>query len=79
MEAIRYDCKVLHGPHVSNFDEIYKFLEMKKISTKITNQEELNKALQKFFLKKNKLNNFHKEIKTMGNQILNKTYKEIIN
>ncbi len=77
LEATRYNCKVLHGPNVSNFNEIYKFLEMKKISTKITNQKQIISILQKFFLKQNKFKNFHKEIKSIGNQILKKTYKEI--
>lgn len=74
LEAIRYNCKVLHGPNVSNFKEIYEFLNMKKISTKVINQKQLVNNLQKFFLKKTKLKNFRKEIKSIGNKILNKTY-----
>ena len=26
IEAVRYNCNILHGPNVSNFEEIYKFL-----------------------------------------------------
>ena len=77
LEAIRYNCKVLHGPNVSNFKEIYEFLNKKKISSKIINQKQLVNILQNFFLKKNKLNNFRKEIKSIGTQILNKTYRAI--
>tara|TARA_X000001036_G_C20596562_1_gene773154 strand:- start:20 stop:1255 length:1236 start_codon:yes stop_codon:yes gene_type:complete len=77
LEAIRYNCKVLHGPNVSNFKEIYEFLNKKKMSSKIINQKQLVNILQNFFLKKNKLNNFRKEIKSIGTQILNKTYRAI--
>ena len=38
------------------------------------NQKQLVNNLQKFFLKKTKLKNFRKEIKSIGNKILNKTY-----
>ena len=77
LEAIRYNCKVLHGPNVSNFKEIYKFLNEKKMSSKIINQKQLINILQNFFLKKNKSKNFRKEIKLIGTQILNKTYRAI--
>ena len=30
LEAVIYNCNILHGPHVSNFNEIYKFLSNKK-------------------------------------------------
>ena len=78
LEATRYNCRVLHGPNISNFNEIYKFLEKKKISTKVYNQKQFVDTLKKFFLKKESHNNFYKEIRSIGNQILNKTYKEII-
>ena len=47
------------------------------MSTKIINQKQLVNILQNFFLKKDKLKNFHKEIKSIGTQILNKTYRAI--
>ena len=33
LEAARYGCNILHGPNVSNFDEIYLFLKQMKISS----------------------------------------------
>ena len=30
LEAARYGCNILHGPNVSNFKEIYKFLKKNK-------------------------------------------------
>ena len=34
LEAVRYNCNILHGPNVSNFYEIYKFLNEKKYQKK---------------------------------------------
>ena len=47
------------------------------MSSKIINQKQLVNILQNFFLKKNKSKNFRKEIKLIGTQILNKTYRAI--
>ena len=32
LEAVRYNCNILHGPNIQNFNEIYEFLKKKKIS-----------------------------------------------
>src|SRR6056300_1222876 len=37
LEAVRYNCNILHGPNVYNFSEIYDFLKRQKISKKIRN------------------------------------------
>ena len=37
LEAARYGCNILHGPNVSNFDEIYKFLNSQNISKQFPN------------------------------------------
>ena len=31
LEAVRYNCNILHGPNVSNFNEIYKFLHKQNL------------------------------------------------
>ena len=49
LEATRYGCKVLHGPNISNFKEIYKFLAKKNLSRKITNQDQLVNYIIKYF------------------------------
>ena len=48
LEATRYGCKVLHGPNVHNFTEIYNFLKKNKMSFKIQNQNNLINLLKKF-------------------------------
>ena len=34
LEAVRYGCKIIHGPNVENFRDIYKLLDDKNISIK---------------------------------------------
>ena len=77
LEATRYGCKVLHGPNVSNFREIYRFLNKKNLSRKITNQDQLINYIFKYFNSKNNSKKIIKDLHLIGIDILNKTYKEI--
>ena len=77
LEAARYGCNILHGPHVSNFLDIYFFLEKNKIATKINNSKAIIKILNHFFSKKTKSKIIQKKIDFIGKKILNLTYKEI--
>jgi 3-deoxy-D-manno-octulosonic-acid transferase len=77
LEAIRYGCNILHGPNISNFKEIYKFLKKNNISTKIESQKKMVYNLHKLFSKKTNTKKIQRRIKLIGQQILNKTYKEI--
>ena len=77
LEATRYGCKVLHGPNVSNFREIYKFLNKKKLSKKISNQDQLINCVIKYINSKNNSKKIIKDLHLIGMEILNKTYKEI--
>ena len=45
IDAAKLNCKVYHGPYVTNFEEIYKILSLNKISTQINNIGELSKNL----------------------------------
>ena len=77
LEATRYGCRVLHGPNVSNFREIYKFLNKKKLSKKISNQDQLINCVIKYFNSENNSKKIIKDLHLIGINILNKTYKEI--
>ena len=77
LEATRYGCKVLHGPNVSNFKEIFRFLNKKKLSRKISNQDQLINCVIKYFNSKNDSKKIIKDLHLIGMKILNKTYKEI--
>ncbi len=77
LEAVRYGCSVIHGPHISNFKEIYNFLKINKISTKITTQKKMIVSLKKLFRNKTGSKKIQKKLKLIGKKILNLTFKEI--
>ena len=77
LEAARYGCCVFHGPHISNFKEIYEHLQKKKISFKIKNQKHLTNLLQKRLDKKNFSKKSMKNLSLEGIKILNKIFNEI--
>ncbi len=77
LEAVRYGCKVFHGPNISNFREIYEFLKNKNFSSKIVNHQNLSNLLLLNFKKKIQHKKIVKTLHLIGKNILNKTYKEI--
>ena len=77
LEAARYGCKVLHGPNIWNFDEIYSLLKKYKVSDKITNSNQLASKVDQIFVNKNNSRNLEFKIKNLGNKILNSTINEI--
>jgi len=77
LEAARFGCNILHGPNVSNFMEIYQFLNKNKISFKIKGSKILSKTLIKLFSINKNSNKIKKKINLIGKKILNDTYKEI--
>jgi len=78
IEPARFGCKIFHGPNVSNFNEIYKYLKTLDVSKEINNAEELFQSLTEEFDKdhakdekiKEKLDNF-------GQNILNNVIIEL--
>ena len=79
LEAVYCGCKVYHGPYISNFDEIYKYLNLKKISAEVKDSQELLKKLSlDFNNKRSKNNKRYKKIENYGTKILNSSIKEIL-
>ena len=70
LEAARYGAKILHGPNVDNFKDIYKLLRSLKISKKINSPEQLSLSI---VFSKNK--HIGRRIKNIGEKILKKTIK----
>ena len=70
LEAARCGAKILHGPFISNFTDIYNLLKSNKISKKINNTTQLSKEIT--FNKKIQ-SGF--KIKNIGEKILKKTIK----
>ena len=77
LEAVRYNCNILHGPNVSNFNEIYKFLYNQKISKKVINLNQTINILDKLFNSKKSQKNIKDKINKIGQKILKKNIDEI--
>ena len=77
LEAVRYNCNILHGPNVSNFSEVYKFLEKQKISKKIYNDNQTANILEKLFNSKKSKTTIKNKVKLIGKKILKKNINEI--
>jgi 3-deoxy-D-manno-octulosonic-acid transferase len=74
LEAARFNAKILHGPNIDNFKDVYKSLKKLNISYKITNQKDLASLIS---FKKRK--NSGDKIKKIGTIILKQTLEEIDN
>ena len=78
MEAARFGCNILHGKNISNFTEIYNFLNKNKISYPVKTKTEFEKKLDILLSKKdNSSKTIKNKINYIGKKILKDTYKEI--
>ena len=77
LEPVRHGCKILHGPNVWNFDEIYTLLKKYNITSKVNNSKQLFFKVNEMLNKKNKPKNLEHKFKNLGNKILNSTLKEM--
>ena len=77
LEAVRYNCNIIHGPNVSNFNEIYRFLHKQKVSSRVVNLNQIINVLQKLFNKKKSQKNLNNKINKIGQKILKKNIDEI--
>ena len=72
LEAARFGAKILHGPNIHNFKDVYKSLANLKISKKITTSKEL---ASKIIFKRNK--KLGDKIKKIGVKILKETINDL--
>ena len=78
IEPSRLNCKIFHGPNISNFNEIYDYLKSLGVANKINNIEELTQSLVEEFNSKQLDNSLTiKKINDYGLDILNSVIKEI--
>ena len=77
LEAARLGNRIIHGPNIENFVEVYDFLYKQGISTKIYSNKDLEKLVIKFLRKKNYSQQIIKKLSYTGNLILIKNEKEI--
>ena len=78
IEPARQGCKIFHGPNVSNFVEIYKYLKMLGITKEVNNSAELGLSLVEE-LKEDKAKNdkIGEIIENYGQNILNNVIVEV--
>lgn len=72
LEAARYGAKILHGPNIDNFKDVYKLLNNLKVSKQINTIQDLVSSVT---FQKNKSKGMM--IKKIGNKILKNTIKEL--
>ena len=77
LEAARLGNRVIHGPYIENFIEVYDFLKKLGISTKINSNKDLENLVHQFNRKKNYSRQITKKLAYIGNQILINNEKEI--
>ncbi len=78
LEAVRSKCKVLHGPHISNFREVYELLSKNNLSFLVKYPKNVINYINNTYFKKGVVdkNVFH--LNTLGRKILNKNFSEIL-
>ena len=72
LEAARYGARILHGPNIDNFKDVYKLLRSYNFSKKIITPKQLSSSI---IFKKNIKSGT--KIKNIGEKILKKTINEL--
>ena len=72
LEAARYGSRILHGPNIDNFKDVYKLLKILNVAKKIVTPNQLANLI---IFNKNKKSGI--KIKKIGEIILKKTIKEL--
>tara|TARA_B100001123_G_scaffold442458_1_gene586113 strand:+ start:1256 stop:2521 length:1266 start_codon:yes stop_codon:yes gene_type:complete len=78
IEPARFGCKIFHGPNVTNFIEIYKYLKTLNVTKEVKNSDELSLSLVEEF-KENKPKNdeIAEKIQNYGQNIFNNVIVEL--
>ena len=77
LEAARLGCKVIHGPNISNFLEVYTLLNKNNISSRIKTINQAKIIIQKNLSNKSNSKKIIKKLNSIGNEVLFKNQKEI--
>ena len=72
LEPARFGTRILHGPDISNFKEVYRYLDLLKISSKVKSPLQCAKSI---IFKKNTKK--VKKMKLLGKNILKNTLNEL--
>ena len=76
IEAARNGCKIIYGPNIRNFKEVYKLLDKNKVSNKVRNEEQLARKVN-ILIKSNKISKkLENKINKLGKKILENVLSE---
>ena len=78
LEAARLGNFIVHGPNIKNFQEVYSYLKINKVSSIGDTSSEIEKIILKKINKKVS-NNTIKKITSLGEKILSSNLHEIKN
>ena len=74
LEPAKIGCKVIHGPHVQNFQEVYQLLNKIRISSKIKSINQGISIINKYLKSRPDSKKNISKLNYIGNQILIKNY-----
>ena len=77
LEASRLGCKIIHGPYINNFKDIYKLLQELKISELARTNNKLTTFVKANIRKKQNSSLIIKKIEKRGIKIKELTLKEL--
>tara|TARA_B100000029_G_scaffold110409_1_gene102321 strand:- start:940 stop:2217 length:1278 start_codon:yes stop_codon:yes gene_type:complete len=78
IEPARLGCRIFHGPHISNFTEIYKYLKNLSVTKEVRNSKELSISLvEEFKADEPKNQEIAEKIEKYGQNILNNVTMEL--
>ena len=76
IEAARNGCKIIYGPNIRNFKEVYELLDKNKVSNKVRNEEQLARKVN-ILIKSNKISKkLENKINKLGKKILENVLSE---
>ena len=76
IEAARNGCKIIYGPNIRNFKEVYELLDKSKVSNKVRNEEQLARKVN-ILIKSNKISKkLENKINKLGKKILENVLSE---
>ena len=77
LEAVKLNCKIIHGPNIANFKDIFKTLKKLKLSSKFKTYKAGYKLVERSLKKTNSLKS-SKQLMSYGDKILIQIYKEVL-
>ena len=77
LEAARLGCKVIHGPNITNFLEVYSLLNKNNISSRIKTINQAKSIIQKNLRNKFSSKKIRKKLNSIGNEVLLNNQREI--